>query len=241
MARAEDLRRIEAALERRGRSWLGFTPGEVEQRRQGRRRPGDRGRPRGQRRCCESACRAAGEGWLSEETVDDPARLECCARLGRRPARRDPGVRRRASPSGASRSAWSRTARRSRAASSTRRRGQRFVGAVGHGVTLERQARAGERRDDARPGRGPGQPQRGQARRVGAFRRAPFTVEPTGSVAYKMAWWRPVWPTRPGRWCPSTSGTSPQASHSRWLRAASCAHLRGTRPGSTARRRSSRA
>ena len=76
MSRDQDLRRIEAALARANEVLERFTPGEVEHvRKQG-------GDPLTEAdtaidEVLRSTLPEAGEGWLSEETADDAARLEC--------------------------------------------------------------------------------------------------------------------------------------------------------------------
>ena len=75
MSRAEDLRRIEGALDKAVSVVSRFTPGEVEHvRKQG-------GDPLTEADTAINdvllaSLPVAGEGWLSEETVDDPSRLE---------------------------------------------------------------------------------------------------------------------------------------------------------------------
>ena len=76
MARGDDLERIETALGRARSIMGGFTPGEVEHR---RKSGGDPVTEADQ--AVDAALLASlprdGEGWLSEETVDDAVRLEC--------------------------------------------------------------------------------------------------------------------------------------------------------------------
>jgi myo-inositol-1(or 4)-monophosphatase len=75
MAREQDLGRIEQAL-RRAREILDqFTPGEVEHKRKSGGDPVTEADTAVNDALLELLPRA-GEGWLSEETVDDPARLE---------------------------------------------------------------------------------------------------------------------------------------------------------------------
>jgi myo-inositol-1(or 4)-monophosphatase len=75
MHRDEDLRRIEEALARARQVVDRFTPGEVEHRRKSGGDPVTEADTEVNEILLECLPRA-GEGWLSEETVDDPARLE---------------------------------------------------------------------------------------------------------------------------------------------------------------------
>jgi myo-inositol-1(or 4)-monophosphatase len=72
----EDLARLDAALDAAAHVLAAFTPGEIDvERKEG-------GSPVTEAdyavdRVLRATLPAAGEGWLSEETEDDPARLEC--------------------------------------------------------------------------------------------------------------------------------------------------------------------
>jgi len=76
MSRAEDLRRIEAALSAAGEILAGFSPGRVEHRTKAGGSPVTEADL-----AIDAALRTSlprpGEGWLSEESEDDPERLEC--------------------------------------------------------------------------------------------------------------------------------------------------------------------
>lgn len=76
MSRADDLARIGEALRRAGEVLDRFSPGEIEHRLKSKGDPVTEADE-----AVDAALRATlpqrGEGWLSEETVDDPARLEC--------------------------------------------------------------------------------------------------------------------------------------------------------------------
>ena len=76
MTRADDLQRIEDALERARSILERFTPGQVEARRKKGGDPVTEADMAVNEALLELLPRT-GEGWLSEETVDDPARLEC--------------------------------------------------------------------------------------------------------------------------------------------------------------------
>lgn len=76
MSRAEDLQRIAEALERAGRILERFTPGEVAHRSKAGGDPLTEADTAVNDLLLNDLPRD-GEGWLSEETVDDPARLEC--------------------------------------------------------------------------------------------------------------------------------------------------------------------
>ena len=76
MSREDDLRRIEQALRRAAAVLADFTPGKIEHRLK------DGGDPLTEadtavNEVLLAELPRAGEGWLSEETVDDPKRLEC--------------------------------------------------------------------------------------------------------------------------------------------------------------------
>jgi myo-inositol-1(or 4)-monophosphatase len=75
MQRDEDLRRIEQALARARKIVDRFTPGEVEHRRKSGGDPVTEADTEINEVLLECLPRD-GEGWLSEETVDDPSRLE---------------------------------------------------------------------------------------------------------------------------------------------------------------------
>lgn len=76
MALGDDLRRIEAALGRAGEVLRRFTPGKVEQRfKRGGESVTDADTEVDD--ALRSSLQARGEGWLSEETADNPERLDC--------------------------------------------------------------------------------------------------------------------------------------------------------------------
>jgi len=76
MSRSEDLERIGVALNRAAEALSRFTPGEVEHRLKSKGDPVTEADE-----AVDDAIRAtlprSGEGWLSEETVDEPTRLKC--------------------------------------------------------------------------------------------------------------------------------------------------------------------
>jgi myo-inositol-1(or 4)-monophosphatase len=74
-APAEDLQRIESALARAEEILRAFTPGEVEHRRKTGGDPVTEADTE-VNEALHAELPAAGEGWLSEETVDDASRLE---------------------------------------------------------------------------------------------------------------------------------------------------------------------
>ena len=183
--RADDLGRIAAALDAAA-AWLAahsLTVGAVEF------KEGDdpvTATDRALDALLRQALPAAGEGWLSEETADDAARLACsrvwvvdpldgtrefvagipewCVSVGL-------VVDGEAVAGGILNPAT----------------GQRFLGAVGHGLTLDgRPARASAATTlaGALVLASRSEVKRGQWER---FAGAPFTVKPTGSVAYKLA------------------------------------------------------
>ena len=185
MARAEDLERIEAALERAREILRGFTPGEVEHR---RKSGGDPVTEADQ--AVDSALLSLlprdGEGWLSEETVDDPARLDC-----ERVWIVDPLDGTKEFVQGIPE--WGVSVglvERGRAVAGgvcIPARGLTIVGAVGSGVRVNGEPRrsrqletlAGTEILASRSEVGRGEWER--------FRDAPFRVKPMGSVACKMA------------------------------------------------------
>ena len=74
-ARAEDLQRIEKALAGAGEVLRAFTPGEIEHRRKAGGDPVTEA-DTAVDEVLHAALPAAGEGWLSEETLDDASRLQ---------------------------------------------------------------------------------------------------------------------------------------------------------------------
>lgn len=77
MSRSEDVRRIREGLRAAAEAIAPFTPGDVDF-----ERKADRGDPvtaadEAADRVLREILPRAGEGWLSEESVDDPSRLEC--------------------------------------------------------------------------------------------------------------------------------------------------------------------
>lgn len=76
MSRADDLRRIGEALSEARRVLADFTAGEIEHRLKERNDPVTEADLR-VNKVLLRLLPQAGEGWLSEETVDDAARLEC--------------------------------------------------------------------------------------------------------------------------------------------------------------------
>ena len=74
--RAEDIRRIEEAIDAAAEIFKRFTPGDVEVMRKDGGDPVTAADTEVDAKMHEVLLRD-GEGWLSEETVDDPARLNC--------------------------------------------------------------------------------------------------------------------------------------------------------------------
>ena len=230
-----DLERIAAGLEARRELLAALHP------RRGRRagaRPAATRSPRPtprSTRCCAGLLPRDGEGWLSEETHDDPRRLDAPAGLGGRPARRHPRVRRgharvvRLGRPGRGRRAGGRRHPEPRHGRDDPRR------ARATGVTLNgRPARVTQPRRSLRRRRRAGEPQRGRARRVGALPRRALHGPPHGLGRLQAgAGGRRASPTPPGPWCPSTSGTWPPAWPWCSRRAGRCARSTGRRSSST--------
>jgi myo-inositol-1(or 4)-monophosphatase len=181
----EDLRRIDAALEAAREVFSRYTPGEVE----ARRKSGDDPVTAADTEVdtlLRHLLPRDGEGWLSEETTDDPSRLECsrvwvvdpldgtrefvegipewCVSVGL-VIDGEPVAGGILNPA----------------------TGQKIVGARGRGVTL-----------DGRPAQVSGRPglagatvlaSRSEVRRKEweGYREDLFTIRPCGSVAYKLA------------------------------------------------------
>lgn len=183
--RAEDLRRIEAALDAAARVFERFTPGEVEVLTKSGGDPVTAADEAVDTVLRESLPRE-GEGWLSEETADDPARLGC-----RRVWVVDPldGTKEfvQGIPEWAVSVGLVEDGEPVAGGIFNPATGERFVGARGVGVRL-----AGE---PAQPSRRPGLEgatilaSRSETKRGewAGFGDAPFEVKPMGSVAYKLA------------------------------------------------------
>ncbi len=77
MNRAEDLERIERAMRAAGEALRPFTPGRVEFERKSERGDPVTEADRVVNDLLQEILPRAGEGWLSEETADDDARLRC--------------------------------------------------------------------------------------------------------------------------------------------------------------------
>ena len=89
-------------------------------------------------------------GWLSEESADDPARLDARARSGSSIRSTAPAPISPARRTGRSRRRWSRTAGRSSPVSTRRPREEFFVARAGGGATRNGARDRGERRSGAR-------------------------------------------------------------------------------------------
>ncbi len=76
MSREDDLRRIAEALSRAGELLTRFTPGEIAHRVKSKGDPVTEA-DEAIDEVLRSTLPQAGEGWLSEETIDDPSRLAC--------------------------------------------------------------------------------------------------------------------------------------------------------------------
>ena len=183
--RADDLERIAAALDRAA-AWLGargLSVGAVEF------KEGDdpvTATDRGIDTLLRESLPVAGEGWLSEETADDPARLGCT-----RVWVVDPldGTREFVAgiPEWCVSIGLVEDGQAVAGGILNPATGQRFLGAVGLGTTLGgRPARpsAAATLAGAVVLASRSEVKRGQWER---FAGAPFTVKPTGSVAYKLA------------------------------------------------------
>ena len=183
--RADDLGRIAAALDAAS-AWLdarGLKVGAVEY------KEGDdpvTATDRALDTLLRERLPAPGEGWLSEETADDPARLACG-----RVWIVDPldGTREFVAgiPEWCVSIGLVEDGEAVAGGILNPATGQRFVGAVGHGLTLDgrpAQATAVATLSGALVLASRSEVKRGQWERFAA---APFRVKPTGSVAYKLA------------------------------------------------------
>jgi len=184
MSRAADLARIAAGLDRASDILAGFTSGAVDHRSKGDRSPVTEADMR-----IDEALRATlpqpGEGWLSEETADDPARLGC-----ERVWVVDPidgtqefidGI-----PEWCVSIALVERGRAVAGGIFSPADGRRVIGSRETGVTSNGQPCRLARRQDLAGClvlSSRSETRRGEWER---FREAPFTIRPTGSVAYKL-------------------------------------------------------
>lgn len=185
MSRAEDLVRIELALDAAAKEFARFTPGAVDVE---HKSPGDPVTEAD--RAVDEALRRtlpqAGEGWLSEETVDDAARLAAS-----RVWVVDPldGTREfvQAIPEWCVSIGLVENGRPVAGGILNPATGERVVGAEGHGVTLNGKPAGPSMAADLEGVRvlaSRSEVKRGEWER---FAQAPFEVVPCGSVAYKLA------------------------------------------------------
>jgi myo-inositol-1(or 4)-monophosphatase len=184
-ARAEDLQRIESALARAAEILRAFTPGEVEHRRKTGGDPVTEA-DTAVDEALHAALPAAGEGWLSEETVDDASRLE-----RRRVWVVDPldGTREFVAgiPEWCVSIGLVEGGRPVAGGILIPARELTVLGAVDHGVTANGRAsrtRELESIEGIEVLASRSEVKRGEWER---FVDAPFTVKPTGSVAFKLA------------------------------------------------------
>ena len=183
--RSEDLARIEAALQLAREVLDEFTPGEVASRRKAGGDPVTEADIRIDAVLRDSLPRA-GEGWLSEETADDAARLSC-----RRAWIVDPidGTREfvEGLPEWCVSIGLVEDGRPVAGGVLNPAAGCLILGAAGHGVTIDGEATEASERTDLRGATVLAS--RSECRRGewDGAEGAGFTVRPMGSVAYKIA------------------------------------------------------